>query len=174
MPKWMSRALLIGVFSLSLVAGCQPPPLLSYPYFWEYTKTRPNDSDLVGRYQILKARLPNELSRSVRERSSEMNLEANHVVVFNDVPEFDDAGQKLVCRLSGTANWELDNHVGEGWSILFRDYHPKTKPVARECDLHNVMWDGTFILSRHAPYRLYSIIGDPDSGAGIEYARVGP
>lgn len=174
MPKWISRALLAGIFSLWLVAGCQPPPLLSYPYFWDYAKTRPNDADLVGRYQILKVRLPNELSRSVRERNSEMDLEANHVVVLTDIPEFDNFGQKFVCRLSGTANWEPDNRIDGGWSILFRNYHPKTKPVARECDLQNVIWDGTVILSRHPPYRLYSVVGDPDSGTGIEYARVGP
>jgi hypothetical protein len=28
-------------------------------------------------------------------------------------------------------------------------------------------------LGRDAPYRLYAIVGDPDSGTGVEFKRVG-
>jgi len=93
--------------------------------------------------------------------------------VFSSVPEFDEFEQKFVCSLSRAAAWKLDDkiHSGWGWSVAFQDYGPATKPIARECDLGNLVFGGILVLSRHAPYRLYKIVGDPDSDTGIEFER---
>src|SRR6267154_2591841 len=93
------RMLWIVVLSFHL-AGCNVP-LGSYPHFWEYTKAKPRDEDLVGTYQLLKLRLPSDLERTVREKDPIITLRADHTVVFTEVPKFDGFGQKLVCRLSG-------------------------------------------------------------------------
>jgi hypothetical protein len=128
---------------------------------------------MVGVYRILKLRLPSELGKSVRERDAEITLLADHRAVFTEVPSFDDFGEKLVCRLSGSAHWELNDETANlgGWSVMFRTYSPTTKPTAKECDLENSIWS-IQILSKHAPYRLYSIVGDPDSDTGVEFERM--
>src|SRR5262249_36416238 len=99
-----------------------------------------------------------------------ITLKADHTALLTDVPDFD--GDDLVCRLSGSAHWKLDDELntGWGWSVVFEDYHPATKPKALKCDYENSIW-GILILGRHAPYRLYAIVGDPDSGTGIELKR---
>ena len=165
----------IVVFSSLLLAGCRPLPLLSYPWFWDYTSTKPKDADLVGAYKILKVRLPSDLGRLVREKDPVLTLNADHTATLIDVPEFDGFGDDLVCRLSGSANWSLDHEFsgGLGWSVAFQSYHPTTKPTTRECQYENSVWT-IFILSQHAPYRLYATVGDPDSDTGIEFNRIGP
>lgn len=162
----------VAIFSSGLLTACNVP-LLSYPFFWDYTKTRPNDSDLVGTYKVLELRLPSGLGQAVREKSSAITLKADHTAVLTNVPEFDGFGQKLICRLSGSASWALNDAInsGWGWSVAFQNYHPAT-PTTQECDYENSIW-AILILSRHAPFRLYAIVGDPDSDTGVEYERVG-
>ncbi len=155
----------------SLCVGCNVP-LFSYPRLWDYTKTRPKDAELVGTYRVLKLRLTSDLSRSVRERETRITLKADHTADLADVPEFDGFGQKLECRLSGSATWQLDDEInsGWGWSVAFQNYHPTEKVTTHECNYENTIW-GILVLSRHAPYRLDAIVGDPDSDTGIEFER---
>ena len=100
-------------------------------------------------------------------------MNADHTAILADVLEFDGFGQKLECRLSGSATWELDDKVndGWGWSVAFQNYHSASKVTNPKCNYENSIWR-ILILSRHAPYRLYDIVGDPDSDTGIEYARL--
>jgi len=151
----------------SLLGGCRNY-FLTYPYPWDYSKEKPKESDMVGTYKILKLRLP-AISSGV-DKDARITLKADGTAVFSSVPEFD-FGQKFVCSLSGAARWKLDDKINRdwGWSVAFQDYRPATKPVARECG--NSVFGGILVLSRHAPHRLYKIIGDPDSETGIEYER---
>jgi hypothetical protein len=146
---------------------------LGYPRFWDYTKTRPKDADLVGSYRVLSLRLTSDLSRAVKERESLITLKEDHTAILANVPEFDGFGDTLQCRLSGSATWSLDNEInyGWGWSVAFQNYHALTKQPPAECKYENTMW-GILILSRRTPYRLYAIVGDPDSDTGIEYERM--
>jgi len=173
MWKLLSSSFAIVIFSCSLLAGCKVPPLLSYPRIWDYTRTKPKDTDLVGTYKVLKLRLPTELNRSVRERESTITLKADRTAILTDVPMFDGFGDTLVCRLSGSVNWELDQGFsgGLGWSLNFQHYQPATKPTTSECNYESTVWSMD-ILSRHAPYRLYATVGDPDSDTGVEFERV--
>jgi hypothetical protein len=144
---------------------------LTYPYPWDYSKEKPKESEMVGTYRILKVRLPS--TPSAFGKDSRITLRADGTAVLVSVPEFDVFGQKFVCTLSGAATWKLDDKInsGWGWSVALQDYRPATKPIARECDLGNSVFGGILILSRHPPYRLYEIVGDPDSDTGIEFDR---
>jgi len=153
--------------------GCRPPPLLSYPWFWDYTRTRPKDADLAGSYRVLKLRLPDNLAHSVGEREPTISLKGDHTVLFADVPEFDGFGDELVCRLSGSAHWHLSRVLngGVGWSVQFQGFRPAQESMKPECkEYQNSTWS-ILILSQHAPYRLYAIVGDPDIDTGIEFKR---
>jgi hypothetical protein len=126
---------------------------------------------VVGTYKILKLRLPSTASGV--DKDAQITLRTDGTAAFSNVPEFDEFGQKFVCNLSGVAAWKLDDKInsGWGWSVAFQDYRSATKPIARECDLGNSVFGGILVLSRHAPYRLYKIVGDPDSDTGIEFER---
>ena len=172
MRKLGSSSLAIVCFSCCLLAGCRPPPLLSYPWFWDYTRTKPRDADLEGTYGVLKLRLPSALAQTVRGKEPALSLKADHTAVFTDVPKFDGFGDELVCRLSGSANWELGLfNSGAGWSVEFHNYHPALEATKPECNLKDTSWS-ILVLSQHAPYRLYKTVGDPDSDTGIEYRRI--
>ncbi len=128
---------------------------------------------MVGIYKIFKLRLPSADSGFVKE--ARITLRADGTAVLSSVPEFDVFGQKFVCVLSGTAKWKIEDqmNIGLGWSVAFEDYLPATSPTAPECDLRNVIFGGPLILGRHPPYRLYDLVGDPDSDTGIEFERAG-
>jgi hypothetical protein len=162
---------MITVLFCFLLMGCNIP-IFSYPPFWDYTKTKPKDIDLVGSYRVLKIRLPSELVSVVEQKESRITLNADHTAILTDVPEFDGFGKKLECRLAGSASWGLDDRIntGWGWSVAFQNYHPSSKTATPGCDYEDSIW-GILILSRHAPYRLYEIVGDPDSDTGVEYER---
>jgi hypothetical protein len=161
----------LSLFLLVLV--CNLVGCLSYPYPWDYSKQKPKDSDMVGTYKILKLRLPS--TATVPGKDAQIILRTDGTAVFSSVPEFDDFGQTFVCNLSGSARWKLDDKIndGWGWSVAFEDYRPATIPTARECDLRNAIIGGFLVLSRHAPYRVYEIVGDPDSDTGVEFERTG-
>lgn len=171
MKKLGSSSLVIVYFSCCLLAACRPPPLLSYPWFWDYTRTKPRDADLEGTYGVLRLRLPDALVRSIREKEPAISLKTDHTAIFTDVPEFDGFGDELVCRLSGSANWDLSSSTNSGrhWSVEFQNYLPAVGVTKPECNLKNTIY--IFVLSQHAPYRLYATVGDPDSDTGVEYKK---
>jgi hypothetical protein len=156
------------VFVCSLLVGCRNY-FLPYPFPWDHSKDKPNASDMAGIYKILKLRLPSTVSGF--DKDARIILKTDGTAVLSSFPEFDDSGQKFVCSLSGTATWALQDDRGFGWSLEFQNYEPVTNPIRRECELENSVFDGIQVLSRHAPYRLYEYVGDPDSDTGIEFER---
>jgi hypothetical protein len=173
MRKPTPSLLAISILSCLLLEGCRPLPLLSYPWFWDYTKTKPKETDVLGTYKILKLRLPGDLSNSVREKETKINLAANHTAELTEVPVFDDSGQELICRLRGSAHWDFYDQTANlgGWTLTFQDYIPATKPTAKECEFGDSM-GSLLILSKQPPYRLYAMVGDPDSDTGVEFQSV--
>ncbi len=158
---------------LFLFAGCRMPPLMSYPWFWDYTRAKPKDLDLVGTYKVLKLRLSDDLVQFVVKLPPSLRLNADHSVVFDNFPIFDGFGDGVNCQLSGKATWSLDPDFSQGRSILFHKYHSSSMPTSRHCDYENTTWD-IQILGQRSPYRLYEIVGDPDSDTGIEWERASP
>ena len=142
----MKRALcsiLLAAVCFHLI-GCRSYVFV-YPYPWDYSKQRPKNSDMVGIYKILKRRLPS--TATVPENEAEIILKADGTAVFSKVPWFDEFGQRFVCALSGSAKWELDDKInnGWGWSVAFEDYRPETIPTERRCDLRNSIIGGFLI-----------------------------
>lgn len=169
MRKLSSLMFLLLVTCL-LQVGCRNY-FLSYPYPWDYSKKKPKESDMVGTYKIFKLRLLSTTSGI--DKDARIVLRGDGTAMFFSVPEFDDSGQKLICSLSGTAKWKLDDKInsGSGWSIAFQDYELTTRPIASECNPENPS-RGILVLNRHAPHRLYKIVGDADSDTGVEFVRV--
>ena len=155
------------------LAGCRTY-FLGYPYPWNRPGERPQASDLVGTYKVLNVRLPTAASAGFN-KDARITLQADGTAVLSGFRVFDDAGQKVVCGLSGTAVWKLDDRINSGgWSVALESYRPAAKPVAHACDPGDSVFEGLLVSSRHAPYRLYEIVGDPDSDTGIEFQRSGP
>jgi hypothetical protein len=156
----------------AFTAGCRPPPLLSYPWFWDYTKTKPKQSDLLGTYVPIKVRLPVDLERSVRQKNASIDLVSDHTAVFSNVPKFHTSGEAIVCTLNGSAQWRLGEPFSrlDGWTVEFSNYQPATALAAPDCKRENTTWS-ILILSKRAPYRLYTTVGDPDSDTGVEFGR---
>lgn len=153
------------------VVGCRNS-FFGYPYPWDYSKKQPRNSDMVGTYKILELRLPSTITGI--DKGARITLKSDGTAELFSFPEFDLFGQERVCSLSGTASWKLDDKAnsGWGWSVALQDYRQTTKPIARECDLGTYStFEAFLVLSRHAPYRLYKIVGDPDSNTGIEFGR---
>jgi hypothetical protein len=130
------------------------------------------ETDVLGTYIVSKVRLPSALAASVHDKQTAITLLSDHTATFTDVPVFDNFGQKFACVLGGSAHWQLFDQTANlgGWSVMFEDYNPTTIPRSKECELENSSWS-ILLLSRHAPYRLYDIVGDPDSDTGIEYGK---
>jgi hypothetical protein len=165
-------AILIGL--CLILEGCQPPPLFSYPHFWDFTRSKPRDSDIVGTYKIIRLRVPDDLMSSVQQERSTLTLNADHSATFFDFAVFDASGDTLRCRLSGKGTWQLERYISaDGWQVDFEDFHPTSTPTAHECDREKTSWPLT-ILGQRTPYRLYDYVGDPDSDTGVEYRKVGP
>jgi hypothetical protein len=130
------------------------------------------EADVLGIYEVSNVRLPTTLAVSVREKHAVIALLSDHTARFISFPVFDAFGEKLACALDGSASWELFDQTTNlgGWSVMFENYNPTTKQRAKECQLEDSSWS-ILLLSRRAPYRLYDIVGDPDSDTGVEYEK---
>jgi hypothetical protein len=85
------------VLGCLLLTGCQPPPLFSYPWFWDYTKTKPMEADVLGTYEVSKVRLPGLLADSVHGKQTAIALLSDHTATFANFPVFDAFGERLAC-----------------------------------------------------------------------------
>ncbi len=159
---------LIASLSCCILTACIP--VFSYPRFWDFTRTKPQDSDLVGNYEILTLRLTDKQRRLVGS-DPRITLRRDHSAELIGIPEFDGFGEGLECVMSGTATWKLDGD-GWGWNVWFENYHATNKGAADECKWENSTCEGSLILGRPAHYRLYEYVGDPDSDTGIEFQRL--
>ena len=130
------------------------------------------EADVLGIYIVSKVRLPSALTGSIHDKQAAITLLSDHTATIKDVPVFDNSGEKLACELDGSAHWQLFDQTTNlgGWSVMFENYDPTTKPRSKECELEDSSWS-ILLLSRHAPYRLYDIVGDADSDTGIEYGK---
>ena len=83
------------LFGVPLVLALGFLGFFSYPYFWDYSKTKPSDNDLFGSYRVLKLRLPSKLKREANEKEAGIILNADRTATLADVPEFNGFREKL-------------------------------------------------------------------------------
>jgi len=56
--------------------------------------------------------------------------------------------------------------------VALENFHASSKiTTTQDCNPEDFVW-GILILSRHPPYRLYEIVGEPDSDTAVEYERL--
>src|SRR5260221_14008370 len=69
MPAFKFRPFVLPFLTLLCfsLASCRPPPLMYYPLFWDYTRAKPKEADLAGKYEVLKIRLSTDLAKSLQE-----------------------------------------------------------------------------------------------------------
>ena len=156
-----------------MLTGCGFLPW-AYPHFWDYTKTKPNETDLVGSYKV---RLFSGSFGSAYgfqgNKNITLTIHRNHTAVLSSMPGFEDSqGQyKVICTFSGAAVWQLDDHGDPDhdvwyWETQTGQWVRSRKNTSGPCN----GWE-FLILSRQAPYRLDMTVGDPDEDTGIEFER---
>lgn len=132
--------------------------------FWDYARSKPEDSDLVGTYR---GTLVGE-SKIVETMSLGdiiLTLETNGTGQVSALPVFDSSGRRLLTSISVDVLWRVGkpyNPDGEEWwlEITLRVQSPISGAVKM------------LILERCPPYRFFMIVGDPDDDVGVELKRV--
>lgn len=137
----------------------------------DYVKAEPGAADVAGTYQLSKLKLDTDLSRAVRMQNATVTINSNHTATLTDVPKFDLSGFRMVCRLTGSADWQLSNseNSGLGWSVAFSNFVPTTKTNA-DCNT-GFAAPSLLILGQNPPHQLYMPVGGADSDSGIEFDK---
>jgi hypothetical protein len=164
--RFVLRAVVLGsALVLNGCTGCGALSPFAYPHAWDFTRSKPKDTELVGTYWVLKTSgsPPSfRLTSDVR-----ITLNADHTAAVYGIPEYDPSGERIECIVSTSGTWE----VGAG-SDLTLEFWPKDADRRQhgtsQCGRSNTpLW----LLGQRKPYRLYLCIGDPDSDVGIEFSR---
>jgi hypothetical protein len=152
--------LLVGAFALA--CGCGP----------EFVKQRPEDADVIGTYKMSKLKLESELMRSVRAQDVTLTLQADHKALVTNFPTFDMSGGRLICRLSGWAEWQLSGQEGGDarWSVVFNNFNPSGASTNSVCNTTYPM-PGLAILNEKAPHGLLLSVGDANGEQSIEFGK---
>lgn len=148
----------------SLSAGCASRDI---------AKAQPSAAEVAGNYELAKLKLESDLSRQVRLQNSTVTINSNHTAALVNIPKFDLSGYRLVCRLSGSADWQFSDQEngGLGWSVAFSNFVPTTKTNA-ECNTGYAA-PSLLILGQNSPHPLYMIVGGSDSDSGLEFDKAG-
>lgn len=154
----------IMICACLLLAGCGP----------EYLKAKPDDADITGTYELSKVTLDNDLARSVRMQDATITLKPDHTVAVANFPKFDVSGGRLVCRLSGSAEWQLSDQEngGVGWSVVFNNFVSSTAPTDSACNTTYPM-PSLLIIGQKSPHRLYMTVGTASDDQGVEFGKAG-
>jgi hypothetical protein len=158
---------LAAVLVLLFTCGCAVSGLspFAYPHFWDFTKSQPKESDLVGTYVILKT--SGSLPSFHSAPNVRVTLNADHTAAFSAIPEYDEWGETLMCTSFASGTWKL-SRIGE-WTVNFwPNERSPNKTGRQECDSMNTPF---WVLGQRAPFRLFLSIGDPDNDTGIEFRR---
>jgi len=69
---------------------------MSYPWFGDYTKTKPKEADRPGKYKTLKIRLSTAVAKPLREREPSVTLNADRTALLDNFPRFKDSEAELI------------------------------------------------------------------------------
>jgi hypothetical protein len=163
-----------SLFLALLLAGCTLSPL-AYPRFWDYTKVKPNDADMLGTYTFLKSSGSFGYGHGYQgNRDISVTLHADHTASLSEMPSIEPDQYKTLCTYSGPAVWALDDHGdpdGDEWYVMIET---KQSADSKKKTWGPFTWWELLMLSRRPPYRLYKVIGDPDNDTGLEFGRALP
>lgn len=139
--------LLMGLFMANNLAGA----LFGPPALWNRPWNTPARSDLQGNYVESKRHLDDDRPFT----AATLALSPNGSMTVANLPA--DYGS-LACTLSGTGTWGGPDDDGLRLTVI-SDLLPSSCPSGS--------YAGLAIAGHSKPYRLYWIVGDPDSGTGV-------
>jgi hypothetical protein len=171
---------LVALAACILLTGCASLSSLSpfaFPRPWDYTRTKPAESNLSGVYKIHQVRNEktgnaSNVIESFRSRQDiSVKLNPDHTAFLSNIPQLDGFGDSLICSFSGPAKWYLSKDGA--WEIRFDADYPAGSVEIKSGACGSQWDDGVTILGQAAPYRLWLVFGDPDDDTGIEFAPDG-
>lgn len=149
-----SPLLLIGFFSANNLAGA----IIGPPAIWNRPSHLPPRKEVVGDYVESKRQLDREMGTQL----AWLSLKADGTMAVYGLPVDQYPGY---CILSGEGRWGLQglDHLGNV------DINVLTANAANTCKAGD--YSDIELVGRSIPYKLYWIVGDPDSGTGVWLVR---
>src|SRR5437867_4158599 len=146
------------VLTSMLLSGCQFDP-----YAHEYTRAKPKEESLVGRYAA------DDESRNLFQRAFKMDVGRCELDLMTDATfelrNVPDCWRRPDCSgkvETAAGTWKLCQ-IHEWWSLVLR---------TQRIDGLAVDWGSEAMLrGEDVPYLIHFIIGDPDSGRGLALER---
>jgi hypothetical protein len=142
-----SPILLMGFFMANNLAGAMFGP----PAIWNRPWQIPPREDLVGNYMESERHLDD----SSPPAAASLTLQADGSMTVANLPANFGAS---TCTLSGTGSWKGPDDEGIRLTVV-SDLNPGS--------CQSGSYAGLELAGHSKPYRLYWIVGDPDSGTGV-------
>lgn len=143
--------LLMGFFMANDFAGA----ILGPPAIWSRPWKIPSRSDLVGSYIESRRHLDDKSSFTI----ARLTLNADGSMSVSNLPA--DFGTST-CTLSGSGSWKGPDDDGIGIRVT---------SDLRTGSCQSGYYGGLELAGHSNPYRLYWIVGDPDSGTGVWFRK---
>jgi hypothetical protein len=141
--------LLIGFFAANNLAGA----ILGPPAIWNRPNNTPSSEDIAGDYVEGKR----ELEFKMGEPTATLSLHLDGTMAVKGLPFDQYPG---FCIISGEGRWRLTNDQVAKVSI-----DVSTAGAGNSCKPDDYSY--IELAGRSKPYKLYWVVGDPDSGTGV-------
>lgn len=160
----MRAAIAISLTLLVGLTGCQLDP-------WNdgFVTRKVRDSKIVGKYvmdaqsQKLSIRVPGSDAVFPVSSSAQIVFSADHNAQFIKVPDYIGTDS---CSITGRGSWQLEKR-GKFTVVLARIVNEEKGSPCKGDFGYEVMLYGD-----RPPYKLNITIGDPDSGAAVQFEKV--
>ena len=148
----LATTVVLSVLPLTGCLGaCSALSPFAYPHAWDFARSRPKDSDLVGIYKVLKVSgSPAGLQSTA---TVQIVLRADHTAEISAIPEYDGFGERIVSILTGKGTWQ-SQMLGEVTLQFFPSKIPPTRPRRASTTSLSGFSDG----SRHIAFITVSAI----------------
>jgi hypothetical protein len=145
------------LLSLLFVGNDLAGVILGPPAIWDRPWHSPPGQDLVGRYSESE-RLWDETSPYAK---AQLELRSDGTMIVNDLPS--EFGEQT-CTLTGIGTWEGPD-TRRTLNLIFIPARDSSGICPADT------YSGFELAGHTKPYSLYWILGDPDSGTGVWFAR---
>ncbi len=151
---------IIGFLFLTILISCQYDP-----YAHNYTTTKPNESDLVGKYTFERQTVDNKITEFTDSKKNQTvipKIEINENGTYNvvNLPVFETFDANFKGLISKNGEWKIltVGSIGDGssgnrkkhWGIYLSGLPNELKNPG--------------LMNKKSPYRIVFGFGDPDSG----------
>ncbi|CAN5393173.1 hypothetical protein BH09SUM1_BH09SUM1_33610 [soil metagenome] len=141
------------------------------PYGWLYTRNKPNPSDLVGVYTpVAKSLAFIKDEGHYKPRPASIALFADGTMTISNIPDWWNNGWGTSGGGfdSGTCTWKLNQ---DKWRCNLWINFSKTDQFDSLKREHKPFNGEMELTGQKPPYKIYLIVGDPDSDEGIWFEK---